>query len=97
MAVLNRDEFISRVNDFIGENSSDDAISFLDDMIDTYEDLANKSTTDWEQRYHDLDEAWKKRYKRRFLTAASVVTNEDDDDETTTLDVEEINIDDLFD
>ena len=60
MAVLNRDEYFSRLHERLGADSSEEAITFLEDMTDTYNDMetrANGDGVDWEQRYHDLDES----------------------------------------
>lgn len=95
MAVLTREEFISRVNDIIGDDGSDSAISFLEDMTDTYDDLAGRTNTDWEQKYKDLDEAWRKRYTHRFLGGTNNPRVEETDD-TEIIENSEIDIDDLF-
>lgn len=95
MAVLNREEFINRVNDIIGDDGSDTAISFLEDMTDTYDDLAARTDTDWEQKYKDLDEAWRKRYTHRFLGGNNNIRVEETE-ETEVIDNSEIDIDDLF-
>jgi len=96
MAVLSRDDYISRVHDFIGEDSSDGAITFLEDMIDTYEDLSTRTedTEEWEKRYKELDESWRKRYRHRFLTGHSIPDT--DEDETEEYKPEEIEIEELF-
>lgn len=95
MAVLSREEFISRVNDILGDDGSDSAISFLEDMTDTYDDLARRTDTDWEQKYKDLDEAWRKRYSHRFLGGNNNFQMEETE-ETEVIDNSEIDIDDLF-
>lgn len=71
MAVLSRDQFFSRIQDALGTDTSDDTIAFIEDMTDTYNDLehrANGDGTDWERRYHELDESWKQRYRHRFFS-----------------------------
>lgn len=70
MAVLSRDEYFARLHDRLGDDSSDESITFLEDMTDTYNDMesrANGDGVDWEQRYRELDESWKKRYRHRFF------------------------------
>lgn len=71
MAVLSREEFFTRVNGFVGDNSSDEAISFVEDMTDTYNDIearANGDGINWEERYRENDEAWRKKYRSRFFS-----------------------------
>lgn len=72
MAVLTRDDFFARLHTRIGNDTSEDGIAFLEDMTDTYNDLENRANgdgTNWEQKYHDLDESWKKRYRHRFFSS----------------------------
>lgn len=72
MAILKRDEFFSRVESIIGNSTSDESITFLEDMTDTYNDLESKvsesGSSEWEQKYKELDETWKKRYQHRFFS-----------------------------
>ena len=98
MAVLTRDEFFNRINDYLGESSDDASIQLVEDLTDTYNDLERRgSEENWEQRYKDLDAAWRERYKKRFFsgdTAAIQGEYRMDDEETE--DAEDITIDELF-
>lgn len=70
MAVLSRDEYFARLNDRVGTDTSEESITFLEDMTDTYNDMENRVNgdgVDWEQKYHELDESWKARYQHRFF------------------------------
>lgn len=72
MPILKREEFFNRVHEKIGNDTSDEAISFLEDMTDTFNDLekkANGTGEDWEKKYHELDESWKAKYRHRFLNS----------------------------
>lgn len=72
MAVLTRDDYFTRLQTMLGSDTSDDAISFLEDMTDTYNEMeqrANGDGVDWEQRYHDLDNSWKEKYRHRFFSS----------------------------
>lgn len=88
MAVLARDDFFSRLQERVGTATSDEDISFIEDMTDTFNDLENRANgdgVDWEQRYHELDESWKQKYKHRFFSGGGVSNipntqnNEEDD------------------
>lgn len=97
MAVLTGDEFFNALHERIGNDTSDEAIAFFENMTDTYnalEDRARGSTEDWERRYRDLDESWKRRYMHRFMTGCGGTPY----DETTDDDVapEDVTIDELF-
>ncbi len=63
MSVLEREKFFEAVQNRIGEDTSDEAIAFIEDMTDTYNDLEARAAgdgVDWKQRYDELDENWKK-------------------------------------
>lgn len=97
MAILNRDEFFNRLHDRIGSDTSDESISFLEDMTDTYNNLeqsANGDGTNWKQKYEELDESWKKRYRHRFFSGNGNSNIADDD--TTESNNKDITFDDLF-
>lgn len=100
MAILTEEEFLNTVRDLIGTDSSDESIKYLEDMTDTYNDMKRRATLDsenWEKKYHELDDQWRKRYKHRFLTGSDVNNpnprTQDDDDSNTG---EDITIADLF-
>lgn len=72
MSVLSREEYFNRLHTMVGTDTSEDALSFLEDMSDTYNSIsqANKNdNTDWERKYHELDESWKERYRHRFFSS----------------------------
>lgn len=72
MAVLNREEYFNRLHSMVGTDTSEDALSFLEDMSDTYNSISqanNNNNTDWERKYHELDESWKERYRHRFFSS----------------------------
>ena len=102
MAVLSQEEFFNRLHERIGDDTTDESIAFMEDMTDTYNDLTNRinanNSVDWEKKYNEMNEAWKKKYKHRFLTASggnpdyrSSSGKEDDD-----YNPEAINYGDLF-
>ena len=96
MAVLTRDEFFDRVQKIVGTDTTDESLTFIEDMTDTYNSLdekANGDSTDWEQRYHDLDESWKEKYKKRFFSGGSSRVIEDVKDVE---EKKEVTYDDLF-
>lgn len=97
--VRNKDEFFNLLHERLGEDSSDEAISFMEDVTDTYNDLerrASSANSDWEQRYHDLDETWKKRYRHRFFSGEGGTPNAREPDNEPDDDPENISFNDLF-
>lgn len=101
--ILSEKEFFDKVNSIIGDSSSDEAISFLEDMQDTYGDLKKRiedaQGTDWKKKYEENDALWRAKYKHRFYSGAQGNPDEMDidDEETKALrKAEKISIDDLF-
>ena len=75
MAVRTMDEILESVNEILGDNTDDNALTFLEDLTDTITDLedrangeANGDGTDWESMYRENDAAWRKKYKERFYS-----------------------------
>ena len=79
MAVLSKEEFMNRLQERIGEDTSDEAMTFIEDMTDTFNDMETRSSGNndeqWKQKYDELDKSWRKKYKDRFFNSE---TNPDD-------------------
>lgn len=64
------------------ENSeSDESISLLEDLSDTFEDLASQivQAGDYKKKYEENDAEWRKRYHDRFFSVAEETTSKEDD------------------
>lgn len=101
MAQLNRDQFFARIQQRIGDDASEDAISFLEDMTDTYNGLEQQASGDginWEQRYHDNDRAWAAKYRSRFFSGDTRNSSPSDAgaDEEDGYNPDEVTVDKLF-
>ena len=95
MAVLNRDDFMNRINEIVGEDTSDKTLEFISDMSETFDSL-NSGNQGWEQKYKDLDNNWRKKYKERFMQGSP--TDDKSEDENVARDerANTITIADLF-
>ena len=73
MAVRTKEEILELINTRIGEDTSDDAISMIEDITDTLDDYQARveESGDWRARYEENDAAWRARYKARFFGDAS--------------------------
>lgn len=96
MAVLNKEDFMSRLQERVGEDTSDDALNFIADMTDTFNEMESKSggnnDAEWEKKYNDLDASWRKKYKERFFSSENANVEKEDEKETA----EEPTYEDLF-
>lgn len=96
MSILNRDEYFEAVHQMVGDDTSEEAITFLENMTDTYNDMESRSSGDsaeWERKLNALDESWKKRYRHRFFSGGGGTPNEDEPTKPT---ADDITVDDLF-
>ena len=102
MAVLKREDFFNRLEAQINKDTSDEAIEFLEDMQDTYNDLERRANGDgenWEQKYKELDASWKARYRHRFFNGGSYGSSkkfEEEDEQEDSYDPESVTFDNLF-
>ena len=100
--LLDKEAFINRIKERIGEGTSDDDISFLEDMTDTADSVFGQpnadlqaKVTELENKNKELDATWRARYKARFFSGETIPT--EDKDAASQLDrAEEITINDLF-
>lgn len=69
MAIKTKDEILSAVKEFIGENTDDSTIQMLEDIDDTFKDFDTRlnDTTDYKTMYEENDAEWRKRYHDRFF------------------------------
>ena len=63
------DALLSKIKERIGEDTSDEALRFIEDVTDTIDDYESKTkdNTDWKKKYEDNDAEWRKKYKDRFF------------------------------
>ena len=96
MAVRTKDELLEIIKGRIGDDSSDETISFLEDITDTlsdYEEKAtNSDTEDWKTKYEENDKMWREKYRERFFSKE--VEKEDEDFEED--EAKSLSYDDLF-
>lgn len=87
MAVLSKEEFMNRLKEHIGDDTSDEAMTFIEDMTDTFNDMETRSSGNsneqWKQKYDELDKSWRKKYKDRFFnsetTPADIIEEQEED------------------
>lgn len=77
MAVRTLEEIITSVKNVIGETPTDDELSLLEDITDTFTDSVD--TEDWKAKYEENDAEWRKKYKDRFEGKKVEVEELDDD------------------
>lgn len=83
MAVRTRDEILAAIRSRLGDDTSDDALTIIEDIDDTFKDYETRTEEDWKSKYDELDAQWRKRYRDRFFQKANneETTTEDDNEE----------------
>lgn len=97
MSVLSKDDFLASVRARIGDDNSDEAIAFIENMSDTYDDLANGTHEGYvtQEEYDNLNRNWAEKYKNRFTEGGGM--GEPNNEPTYEPEVNtEISINDLF-
>lgn len=95
------EEFIKIVHDFIGDDTSEKALKFVDDVTDAFNSAVTDNVSDnedWHKKYDELNETWRKKYMHRFF--GSDVNFDDGDEDEEVIEertAEAITTDDLFD
>lgn len=79
MAVRTREELMSSLNNLLGENNSDEALAFIQDMSDTLGDSNVQRIEELEQQVKDVDANWRKRYRETFFSGKPEKDDEDDE------------------
>lgn len=72
--VKTKDEILGSIKDKFKDDTSDETISFIEDVTDTINDLENKAQdeTDWKSKYEENDKEWREKYKERFFSSDPV-------------------------
>lgn len=78
MAIKTIEELMGAVRARVGEDTSDEAIAFVEDVSDTLTSLSNAE--DWKKRYEDNDAEWRRRYQDRFFNPEKPNEHEPDPD-----------------
>ena len=67
--IKTREELMTMITERVGEDTSDEAISFIEDITDTLNDYETKLAgdgTDWKSKYEENDRQWREKYIARF-------------------------------
>ena len=83
MAVVSKESLLERIRDMIGSENAetDESISFLEDLSDTFDDLSVQvlQAGDYKKKYEENDAEWRKRYHDRFFSDVEEITIKEDD------------------
>lgn len=69
MAILTKEQLMESIKNRVGEDTSDDTLTFIENVNDTIESMSTDKNTDWKQKFEENDAAWRQKYKDRFFNA----------------------------
>ena len=93
MAIRTGEEIMETIRTRIGEDTSDDALSFIEDVQDTLNSLSNNDNENWKQKYEENDAQWRQKYRDRFFSKGD---NEEDNITEEESSSENLSYDNLF-
>lgn len=97
MGVKTKDELLEIIRERIGDDTSDEAISFIEDITDTLSDyeekVTNSGTENWKRKYEENDKMWREKYRKRFFSKTPEKEDENFKDED---EIKSLSYDDLF-
>lgn len=69
MAIRKKDEILEAIKGRLGDDTSDEALGFIEDVTDTLNDLEDRTrdTKNWKEKYETNDKEWRQRYRDRFF------------------------------
>ena len=96
MAIKTKDEILASIKERFADDSSDETISFIEDVTDTlsdYETKAKGDGTDWKAEAKRIDNEWREKYKARFFSGSK---DEPDDPDPEFDEPKQLKFEDLF-
>ena len=98
--ILSKEQYNEKLKALVGENPTDEQLTLLEDMTDTYNDLESRSSSDgneaWQKKYDELDASWRKRYTDRFFNGGTDQEQEQSGSGDHSDGSEDVQIEDLF-
>lgn len=76
--IKTKDELLNILKERIGEDTSDEALAFIEDITDTITDFEKRAEgdgVDWKKKYEDNDAEWRAKYKERFFSGEPEITD----------------------
>lgn len=69
--VKTKDELLASIKDKFKDDTSDETISFIEDVSDTINDFETRASdeTDWKSKYEENDKQWREKYRDRFFNS----------------------------
>lgn len=66
--VKTKEEILNSIKDILKDDTSDSALSLIEDLSDTLDAKETSDETDWKTKYEENDAQWRKKYRDRFFS-----------------------------
>ena len=84
MAIRTREEIMSQLQGIIGDDTSDEALAFVQDVSDTLgNDNSAQRITELETQLQTQDNEWRKKYRDAFFTGKIDESIKDEEEHET--------------
>lgn len=77
--VKTKEEILNSIKDILKDDTSDSALSLIEDLSDTLDNVNSSDDTDWKTKYEENDAQWRQRYRDRFFSKPAQEEEEPDD------------------
>lgn len=78
--VRTKEEILNLVKDILKNDTSDSALSLVEDLSDTLDNTKPSDETDWKTKYEENDAQWRQRYRDRFFSKPAQEDPDEADD-----------------
>lgn len=67
--IRKKEELLDAIKGVVGESATDEVLSLIEDVSDTFTDLEEKTKdqTDYKKQLEENDQMWRKKYHDRFF------------------------------
>lgn len=98
MAVRSKAEILELIRKRVGDDTSDEALTIIEDITDTLDDYDARiaGSGDWQRRYEENDAEWRQRYRDRFFGSGNEDLIDDDPEDPEDEPEKPQSFDDLF-
>ena len=77
--IKTKEEILNSVKEILKDDTSDSALSLIEDLSDTLDNAKPSDETDWKAKYEENDAQWRQRYRDRFFSKPAQEEEEPDD------------------
>jgi hypothetical protein len=77
--IKTKEEILNSIKEILKDDTSDSALSLIEDLSDTLDNVKTSDETDWKTRYEENDAQWRQRYRDRFFSKPAQEEEDSDD------------------